>query len=103
MTSGGIYRATHDQGGDQSGESPGPITRGMDPREVGDRVLRGIRDNELYIFPHGEFKEEVGEYFQRMLDAFPPAEGIDPERAEMEARRAKTTEETRLASFAIDN
>jgi hypothetical protein len=38
-----------------------------------------------------------------MLDAFPPAEGIDPERAEMEARRAKTTEETRLASFAIDN
>ena len=103
MTSGGIYRATHDGGGEQSDVSPGPITRGMDPREVGERVLQGIKGNELYIFPHGEFKEEVGEYFQRMLDAFPPAEGIDPERAEMEAKRAKSTEEARLASFAIDN
>ena len=111
MTSGGLYRATHDQGGEDAGETADPITRGaadpitrgMDPREVGDRVLQAIKTNELYIFPHGEFKDEVAQYFQRMLDAFPPADGIDPERAEMEARRAKTTEETRLASFAIDN
>ena len=104
MTTGGVYRATHDQGdGEQVGDSALPITRGMDPRDVGDRVLQGIRQNELYIFPHGEFKDEVADYFQRMLDAFPPAEGIDPERAEMEAKRAKSTEEVRLASFALDN
>ena len=103
MTAARIYRATHDQGVEPSGDSPGPITRGMDPRAVGDRVLAAIKTNELYIFPHGEFKDEVAQYFQRMLDAFPPAEGIDPERAEMEAKRAQTTEETRLASFEIDN
>ncbi len=103
MTSGGIYRSTHDQGGEQSDVSPEPITRGMDPRDVGDRVLQAIKTNELYIFPHGEFKDEVADYFQRMLDAFPPAEGIDPERAEMEAKRAKSTEEVRKASFELDN
>ena len=104
MTTGGVYRATHDQGdGEQVGDSALPITRGMDPRDVGDRVLQAIKTNELYIFPHGEFKDEVADYFQRMLDAFPPVEGIDPERAEMEAKRAKSTEEVRVASFALDN
>ena len=103
MTSGGLYRTTHDQGGADGGPTAGPITRGMAPRAVGDRVLNAIKTNELYIFPHGEFKDEVAGYFQRMLDAFPPAEGIDPERAEMEAKRAKSTEEVRLASFELDN
>ena len=103
MTSGGLYRTTHDQGGADAGPTADPITRGMDPRAVGDRVLNAIKTNELYIFPHGEFKDEVADYFQRMLDAFPPAEDIDPERAEMEAKRAKSTEEVRLASFEIDN
>jgi len=103
MPSSGIYRSTHDHGGEQTGVSPAPITGGMAPRAVGGRVLQGIRDNELYIFPHGEFKDEVAQYFQRMLDAFPPAEGIDPERAAMEARRAKMTDELRAAADAIDN
>ena len=101
VTGGGVYRKAHDHEALEA--TPPPITGGMDPLAVGERVLQGIRDNELYIFPHGEFKDEVADYFQRMLDAFPPAEGIDPERAEMEAKRAKSTEEARLASFAIDN
>jgi hypothetical protein len=66
-------------------------------------VLQAILDNELYIFPHGEFKEEVAAYFQRMLDAFPGPQDIDPERAAMEARRAKQTDEMRAAADAIDN
>lgn len=103
VTAGGVYRSTHDHHGEQTEASPAPITGGMDPRAVGERVLQAIRGNELYIFPHGEFKDEVAAYFQRMLDAFPPVEGVDPERAAMEARRAKMTEEMRLAADSIEN
>jgi len=30
----------------------GMLAKGMDPREVGEKVLRGILDNELYVFTH---------------------------------------------------
>ena len=66
-------------------------------------MLEAIHKNEAYIFPHGEFKDEVGEYFQRMLDAFPGQQNIDPQRKAMEERRAKMTEDMRLAAQAIDN
>jgi NAD(P)-dependent dehydrogenase (short-subunit alcohol dehydrogenase family) len=102
VTAGGVYRTTHDTG-QQSDASPPPITGGMDPRAVGDRVLEAIRRNELYIFPHGEFKDEVADYFQRMLDAFPGEQDIDPERKAMEERRAKMTDELRLAADTMEN
>ncbi len=102
VTAGGVYRSTHDSG-QQSEASPAPITGGMDPRAVGDRVLEAIRGNELYIFPHGEFKDEVGAYFQRMLDAFPPLDQVDPERRAMEERRARMTDEMRAAADGLDN
>ena len=103
VTAGGAYRTAHDTGAFEEDATPAPITGGMDPLAVGERVLRAIHDNELYIFPHGEFKEEVAAYFQRMLDAFPGEQDIDPERKAMEERRAKMTEEARLAAQAIDN
>jgi NAD(P)-dependent dehydrogenase (short-subunit alcohol dehydrogenase family) len=102
VTAGGVYRSTHDTG-QQPEASPPPITGGMDPRAVGERVLQAIRQNELYIFPHGEFKDEVADYFQRMLDAFPPLDDVDPERRAMEERRAKMTDEMRLAADGLDN
>ncbi len=102
VTAGGVYRTTHDSG-EQTEASPPPITGGMAPRDVGERVLQAVRDNELYIFPHGEFKEEVAAYFQRMLDAFPDVEGVDPERKAMEERRARTTDEQRHAADTIEN
>jgi len=102
VTGGKVYRRTHDAH-EQSEATPPPITGGMAPLAVGERVLKAIHDNELYIFPHGEFKEEVAAYFQRMLDAFPGDQQIDPERRAMEERRAKTTEEQRLAADALDN
>jgi len=102
VTGGKVYRQTHDAH-EQSEATPPPITGGMAPLAVGERVLKAIHDNELYIFPHGEFKEEVAAYFQRMLDAFPGDQDIDPERRAMEERRAKMTEEQRLAADAIDN
>ncbi len=75
----------------------------MDPLAVGERVLQAIHRNEPYIFPHGEFKQELAEYFQRMLDAFPDDQEIEPQRREMEARRAKMTAEMRQAADSIDN
>ena len=43
----------------------------MSLEECGERVLRGIRNNDLYIFTHREFKEGVAERMQAMVDAFP--------------------------------
>ena len=102
MTGGAVYRSTHDSGA-ESEKTGEPITRGMDPLVLGQRVLQAIHANELYIFPHGEFKDELADYFARMLDAFPDSAEADPERREMEERRAKSTIEMRLAADAIDN
>ncbi len=45
--------------------------QGMDPVEVGHKVLKGVRDNDLYIFPHPEFKDELREIFDEALAAIP--------------------------------
>ena len=52
----------------------------MDPRECGERVLRGIRRDDLYIFTHREFREGADERFRAMLASFPD-EPLDRERA----------------------
>ncbi|HEY7841937.1 MAG TPA: SDR family NAD(P)-dependent oxidoreductase [Gammaproteobacteria bacterium] len=43
----------------------------MSIEECGERVLKGIRQNDLYIFTHAEFREGVAERNQHMLDCFP--------------------------------
>lgn len=43
----------------------------MDPLECGERVLAGIRRNDLYIFTHPEFRDGVDERFRAMLASFP--------------------------------
>jgi NAD(P)-dependent dehydrogenase (short-subunit alcohol dehydrogenase family) len=53
----------------------------MDPRECGERVLTGIRRNDLYIFTHREFREGADERFRAMLASFPD-EPLDEERAQ---------------------
>jgi hypothetical protein len=52
----------------------------MDPIECGQRILRGIRRNDLYIFTHPEFKEGAAEHYDAMLAAFPD-EPVNTERA----------------------
>ena len=54
---------------------------GMDPVEVGERVLRGIRNNDLFIFSHTEFKQGIVEKFECLLASMPDEEP-DPVRAE---------------------
>jgi NAD(P)-dependent dehydrogenase (short-subunit alcohol dehydrogenase family) len=53
----------------------------MSPRECGERVLEGIRRDDLYIFTHREFREGADERFRAMLASFPD-EPLDEERAE---------------------
>lgn len=49
--------------------------------EVGERVLEGLRNNDLFIFTHREFKEGLAERCRKMLDSFPDEE-INQERYE---------------------
>ncbi|HLW94685.1 MAG TPA: SDR family NAD(P)-dependent oxidoreductase [Solirubrobacteraceae bacterium] len=45
--------------------------QGMDPREAGEKVLRGILRGDFYIFSHPEFKDELREIFDEALAALP--------------------------------
>lgn len=53
----------------------------MDPVECGQRVVRGIQRNDLYIFTHPEFKAGASERCEKMLASFPD-EPINQPRAE---------------------
>jgi NADP-dependent 3-hydroxy acid dehydrogenase YdfG len=53
----------------------------MTIEEVGQRVLAGIRRNDLYIFTHPEFKAGTAEKFETMMAAYPD-EPINTERAD---------------------
>jgi NAD(P)-dependent dehydrogenase (short-subunit alcohol dehydrogenase family) len=53
----------------------------MDPLDCGERVLEGIRRDDLYIFTHREFREGADERFRAMLASF-PEEPRNEERAE---------------------
>jgi len=59
---------------------------GMDPLAVGEKVLAGVKRNDLYIFPHPEFKEELREIFDDVLAAIPEGEA-DPGRLAFEEGR----------------
>jgi NAD(P)-dependent dehydrogenase (short-subunit alcohol dehydrogenase family) len=45
------------------------MAEGMDPVEVGRRVVRGVRENALYVFTHPEFKPIVEQRFAQVLAA----------------------------------
>jgi len=53
----------------------------MDPIECGERVLAGIRRNDLYILTHPEFKAGTAEKFAAILKSFPD-EPINEARAD---------------------
>jgi NAD(P)-dependent dehydrogenase (short-subunit alcohol dehydrogenase family) len=61
---------------------------GMEPREVAEAALQGVRENRLYIFPHPEFKDEIREICEEMVAAFPD-KAADPARLAIEEMRRK--------------
>jgi NAD(P)-dependent dehydrogenase (short-subunit alcohol dehydrogenase family) len=49
------------------------LQSGMDPDEVAEKALHGIKENELFIFSHPEWRSTMEEHFQRTLAAYPKA------------------------------
>jgi NAD(P)-dependent dehydrogenase (short-subunit alcohol dehydrogenase family) len=79
---------------------PGLHEAGMDPEEVGEKVLRAIRRNDFYVFTHPDHRDELREIFDETLAAFPD-EPVPPDRlAVEEGRRAAKT--NALASWPGD-
>lgn len=70
------------------------LPTGMDPLEVGEKVLRGIQRNDFYILPHPEFKEEFQESFDEIIEALPD-EPLDPNREIHEEQRRRARREAR--------
>jgi NAD(P)-dependent dehydrogenase (short-subunit alcohol dehydrogenase family) len=50
---------------------------GIEPVELGERVLRAIRRNEFYVIAHAENKAHVQAFSEAMLRAFPDEEVTD--------------------------
>ncbi len=69
---------------------------GMQPEEVGEKVLRAIRANEFYIFPMPEFKEELRAIFDEALAAI-PNEPPEPRRLAFEEGRRAMAAKARAA------
>jgi len=67
---------------------PGLHEAGMDPDEIGEKVLRAVQRNDFYVFTHPEHREELRSIFDEVLAAFPD-EPVPPQRlAVEEGRRA---------------
>lgn len=43
---------------------------GMEPDVIAERIIDGIKEDRLHIFTHPEFKDELRELFDEMLDDF---------------------------------
>ena len=59
---------------------------GMEPDEVAEKTLAGIRANRFYIFPHPEFKAEMKEIFDEIIADYPEGD-VDPRRVAFEEGR----------------
>ncbi|MBO9519842.1 MAG: SDR family NAD(P)-dependent oxidoreductase [Porphyrobacter sp.] len=99
MTAGDVYRQAHE--GAAAGDLRDTIDGGMDPMELGETVVQAIAQNQPYIFPHGEFREEVASYFEEMLAAFPTDFEMDERRRTGEERRARMTAEAKALADAL--
>ncbi|MFI7127904.1 SDR family oxidoreductase [Nonomuraea sp. NPDC050153] len=51
---------------------------GMDPDEVGRRVLAGVENNDLYIFTHPEFRQPVLQRQEQLMRGFDQADSFSP-------------------------
>jgi NAD(P)-dependent dehydrogenase (short-subunit alcohol dehydrogenase family) len=49
----------------------GSVEAGVEPDEIAEKVMRAIKDDELYIFTHPELRGLLEARFQRILAAYP--------------------------------
>ncbi len=50
---------------------PGLHEAGMDPDDIGQKVLRAIRRNDFYVFTHPDHRDELRQIFDETIAAFP--------------------------------
>ncbi|MBC2651164.1 SDR family NAD(P)-dependent oxidoreductase [Novosphingobium flavum] len=73
---------------------------GMEPDVIAARILQGMRENQAYIFPMPDHREELAEYFEEVLSDYrdyPQDPGFD-ERVKIEAFRRARYKEARDAA-----
>jgi NAD(P)-dependent dehydrogenase (short-subunit alcohol dehydrogenase family) len=70
---------------DNIGSAEGTSVLMMDPLEAGERVLNGVKNNDLFILTHPEFKPGIKERFDAIL-ASEPQDGFPEARAKAETR-----------------
>jgi NAD(P)-dependent dehydrogenase (short-subunit alcohol dehydrogenase family) len=73
------------------------LSVGMDPLDVGRAVLAGIERNDLYIFPHAEFRDELRGIFDEILAALP---GCAPDPARMAMENGRRSRKDAAAAVA---
>jgi NAD(P)-dependent dehydrogenase (short-subunit alcohol dehydrogenase family) len=64
----------------------GIFAGGMDPLEVGEKILHGMTENKGLIFTHPEFADDFKDIYETSLAALPDEEA-PPERLEVERMR----------------
>jgi len=75
---------------------------GMEPEEVGEKVLRGIQRNDLYIFTHPEFKKELKDLFDEILAALPEEGEADPRRLAFEEMRRQANARAKASHIDLE-
>jgi NAD(P)-dependent dehydrogenase (short-subunit alcohol dehydrogenase family) len=72
-------------------------TQGLDPDVVGERVVRAVKNRELYIFTHMQTKEWLLARHQRIIDAFDACEAwvAEAPQERMAKRLAQSTRSER--------
>lgn len=70
---------------DNIGSAEGSAVLMMDPLEAGERVLNGVKNNDLFILTHPEFKAGMKERFDAILASI-PQDGFPEARAKAETR-----------------
>lgn len=73
---------------------------GMEPDVIAARILQGMRDNQTYIFPMPDHKEELAEYFDEVISFYrdyPQDPGYE-DRIKIEAFRRQSYKAAREAA-----
>ena len=79
---------------------PGLHEAGMDPDEIGEKVLDAIRRNDFYVFTHPDHRDELRGIFDETLAAF-PEEPVPADRLAVEEGR-RAAKARALASWPGD-
>ena len=79
---------------------PGLHEAGMDPEEIGEKVVRAIRENRFYVFTHPDHRDELRGIFDEIIGSFPD-EPVPADRLAVEDGR-RAGKERALASWPGD-